>query len=480
MNRSTALRAACIALAASSLAAGCGGGAAPSEAAALPGVATAAAAAPAAAAPAAPPAPASQAAPAAAPAGQPSVELATNGNFTLGLSHWGTQNAALAPSSRSAGGQMLDVAGTATQPIAAGQLVAGQSYTLQVTARLQAAGPPAQVGVQFRRPAGAEPIRHHHASVATTVTQTYRVDFTAPPYAAMAEITLTAGGAHLLVEAVSLQAREAIAQTEPRMSTWDSHVPWGYVLEFNDEFSGSTLNRSKWFTRYIYAGGTLDRLGDEQQRYRDNDNHRVAGGVLSLVARKVTQNDPAGVNYESGMIRSDWTARYGYFEARVKMPQGIGLWPAFWLASDVSATGAMAWPPEIDIFEFVNNGVEDRANMLHAGVVPLPGVAAPYSYVDPGFNTEWSFYTAPYNFHDGWHTVGAEWTPTSVTVYLDGKKLFTRSYLWNFPDGSAAGPAHILLNLAVGGAWAGRHGIDDTALPQALQIDWVRAYSKPH
>lgn len=420
-----------------------------------------------------------QAAPLAAAVEPRPVELATNGSFTLGLSHWGTHDAVLVPSAQRRGGQALQVGGSATQPVAAGQLVAGSSYTLFVTARLENPGPAAKVGVQFRRPTGAEIIRTYQTQVAGTNPQTYRVDFTAPPYAAMGEILLAAAGPRLLVDAVSLQPREAIVQTEPRMSKWDSHVPWGYVLEFNDEFNGNALNRSKWFTRYIHAGGTLDRLNDEQQRYRDNDNHRVSGGVLSLVARKVSQNDPAGINYESGMIRSDWTARYGYFEARVRMPRGIGLWPAFWLISDVSAEGAMSWPPEIDIFEYVNNGVEDRADMLHAGVVPLPGVAAPYTYVDPGFNTQWSFYTAPYNFHDGWHTIGAEWTPTSVTVFLDGKKLFTRSYLWNFPDGSTAGPAHILLNLAVGGSWAGRHGIDDTALPQSLQIDWVRAYSKP-
>jgi beta-glucanase (GH16 family) len=100
------------------------------------------------------------------------------------------------------------------------------------------------------------------------------------------------------------------------------------------------------------------------------------------------------------------------------------------------------------------------------------------SYTDPAFNMQWTYYTAPYNFDEAWHTVGTEWTPTSVTMYVDGRKIYTRSYLWTFTDGSLAGPAHILLNLAVGGQWAGRYGIDEAALPQSLQIDWVRAYSK--
>lgn len=409
---------------------------------------------------------------------QRQADLVVNGSFTSGLKAWEAQDAVLVPSTLRAGGKALSLRGTATQRLAAGTLVAGRSYTLYVTARLEQSGVPAQMSVQFRRPAGNELVRSYPTEISAAGFQVHRIDFTAPPYAAMAEVALTSTGPRLRVDAVSLESRALIAQTEAVPSQVGSYVPAGYALAFNDEFSGSSLNRSKWFTRYIQAGGTLDRLNDEQQRYRDNDNHRVTGGVLSLTARKVSTGSPAGIDYESGMIRSDWTARYGYYEARVKMPRGIGLWPAFWLVSDVSASGELSWPPEIDIFEFVNNGVEDRLNMLHSGVVPLPGVPSTLSYVDPAFNTEWTFYSAPFNFDEDWHTVGAEWTPTEVTMYVDGKKIYTRSYAWNFADGTLAGPAHILLNLAVGGSWAGRHGIDDAALPQSLQIDWVRAYSK--
>jgi len=160
------------------------------------------------------------------------------------------------------------------------------------------------------------------------------------------------------------------------------------------------------------------------------------------------------------------------------MPGGIGAWPAFWLNSDVNADGRLGWPPEIDIFEFVNNGVEDKTNMLHSGVVVNTGTTSTFSYVDPGFNTRWTYYTAPYNFNDDWHTIGAEWDAGNVTMFIDGKKIYTRSYAWNYADGTPAGPAHILLNLAIGGSWAGRHGIDDSAFPQSLDIDWVRAYRK--
>jgi beta-glucanase (GH16 family) len=312
--------------------------------------------------------------------------------------------------------------------------------------------------------------------VTSTEWRDYTVEFVAPPYTDMAEFAIEAKDARALVDSTSLTERAAIVQTEPIPSRADSYVPAGYSLVFNDEFNGSTLNRQKWFTRYIYNGGGSDHLNDERQHYRDNDNHVLKDGVLSLVARKVSSKYDG---YESGMIRSDFTMTYGYLEARVKMPGGKGVWAAFWLNSDVSSQGRLNWPPEFDIFEFVYNGVEDKLNMLHSNVVrQTKDTQVPLTYNDAAFNTNFNDYIAPFNFNDGFHTVGTEWTPDGVTVYVDGLKLYSRKYTWTYSDGVAAGPAHILLNLAIGGSWAGRHGIDDSAFPQALQIDWVRAYQK--
>jgi len=256
------------------------------------------------------------------------------------------------------------------------------------------------------------------------------------------------------------------------------YVPPGYDLVFADEFNGAALDTSKWWTRYIYSGGTLDTLSGngEVERYREKNNHVMTGSSLKLTAYAPgdprSENLGAGV-YASGMIRSKTILKYGYLEARVKMPRALGVWPAFWFTSEHAS-----WPPEVDIFEFVNNGVEDKINMIHTGVINQGAQGSAFLYSAPGFNTQWTYWTAPYDFPDDFHVVSMLWDATSATTYVDGMEIVKRGYKWVQNDGSDAGYAHILLNLALGGPWAGRHGIDTGAFPQALEIDYVRAYQK--
>jgi beta-glucanase (GH16 family) len=254
-------------------------------------------------------------------------------------------------------------------------------------------------------------------------------------------------------------------------------VPEGYRLTFSDEFSGTALDKNKWKTRYVYADGTLDFLNDERQRYRENGNHVVSDGTLKLVAKK-TFTDGRYAAYESGMIRSTYLIRYGYLEARVKLPDAKGVWPAFWLNSDYAPDGKLTWPPEIDIFEYAINGKEDTPDMIHMGVIDKGVQGHALLYADPRYNKQWSYYRATSSLAHQWHTVGLLWNATSTTMYLDGKKIVTIGTKWVYGNGNVAAPAHILLNLAVGGSWAGRHGIDDARFPQTFEIDYVRAYKQ--
>jgi beta-glucanase (GH16 family) len=242
-------------------------------------------------------------------------------------------------------------------------------------------------------------------------------------------------------------------------------VPAGYKLVFSDEMNGAEIDTSLWWTRYVYSGGYLDYLNDEKERYREHGNHVMTGTSMKLMANKV------GSGYESGMLRSKKIFKYGYYEARVRMPPGKGMWPAFWLNAE---TGG--WPPEIDIFEFVNNGVEDTPDMLHTGIINHGVQGKAFLYADPQFNKQWTFLRAPYAFPDAFHVISALWAQDHVATYVDGKKIVDRGYLWLHDNGTDGGYAHVLLNLAVGGSWAGRHGIDDSAFPQGLEIDYVRVY----
>jgi len=245
--------------------------------------------------------------------------------------------------------------------------------------------------------------------------------------------------------------------------------PAGWDMVFSDEFDGNALDKNKWATRYIYQNETMDRFNDENQRYRDAQI-KLSGGVLNLIAQKTEGAD----FYESGMIRSYRTFYYGYFEARVFLPSGKGVWPAFWLEGDYDQNGKTWHPPEIDIFEYVINGVEDKENMLHSG--PVEGkLPEPFTFIDTRFRTNYQEMFGTEDLNRDWHIAGFVWTPDRVSFFWDGRQIYTRKYKWLRNDGQLGPPAHVDLNFAVGGSrWAGRHGIDEAAFPQTFKIDYVR------
>jgi hypothetical protein len=287
----------------------------------------------------------------------------------------------------------------------------------------------------------------------------------------------------------------------------DTH-PAGYTLVLADEFDGGTLDRSRWCTRYVYGGGsalqvpdaacqkngdgTLDFLNDEQQRYVDRNRlgeimHKLGGGVLSLRGTR-TRTDDSYATYEAAMIRSKQTfrptqTRSYYMTTRVRLPSVIGTWPAFWLNPDRLPDGSTRWPPEIDILEAPLNGVEDRVEMLHQGTI-IRGMQTAsgkteYTYSDPKFDRRFGNYLAPSSLRDRWIEVSAEWTFTSVCFFVDGLKTACQSFRWVENSGATAAPAHVLLNLAIGGPnWAGRHGIDASRFPTSADVDFVRIYAK--
>jgi beta-glucanase (GH16 family) len=263
-------------------------------------------------------------------------------------------------------------------------------------------------------------------------------------------------------------------------------APQGYELVFADEFSDPKLDTNRWFTRYIYNDGKLDTLNDERQLFREDKNHVMSGSTLELTAYHQPDLRPPRFLYRSGMVRSKMTFKYGYFEARCKMPRGLGVWPAFWLNSDKrESDGKLGWPPEIDILEFAFNGKDDKANMIHVAVHSKKNdktgenawkPESVFAHADMKKN----HYQAPFDFRDDYHVFGCLWdTDDTVAIFVDGVMIKKWKYKWVYGDGSDAGYAHVLLNLSIGGQWAGRYGIDNDAFPQSFSVDYVRVYQKP-
>jgi beta-glucanase (GH16 family) len=220
----------------------------------------------------------------------------------------------------------------------------------------------------------------------------------------------------------------------------------------------------EFFTRYIYDGGRLDHLNDEWQRYRDDDHHRFADGTLQLVARPLGQALMPG-RIGSGMLRSRWSGQYGYFECCMQVPAGRGLWPAFWLNPQDGR-----WPPEIDVVEIVDDGrgqgTRRSFHFLHG-----PG-KGPVRFSRLDRDQAWR---PGFDFSSGFHRFAVHWTADGVRHYVDDELVADRGFDWRHPDGSDAGPAHVIVNLAVGGRWPGAPDAT-TPFPAVLKLAHIRVW----
>jgi serralysin len=180
----------------------------------------------------------------------------------------------------------------------------------------------------------------------------------------------------------------------------------------------------------------------------------IRDGVLSIVADRTPTGAKGylwGFDFTSGLLTTQrsFAQLYGYFEIRAQLPQGKGLWPAFWLLP-----ASAAWPPEIDVFE--QTGGERILQTVHM----LRG-AAP---AETGFSTQVEGATRDF------HAYGVLWTPSQITWFVDGRATASTST----PAGLDK-PMYMLLNLAVGGALPGDPDAS-TAWPARLKVDYVRAY----
>lgn len=262
----------------------------------------------------------------------------------------------------------------------------------------------------------------------------------------------------------------AVTPPEPTPTSVPTPMPiptaeWertGWRITWHDEFDGSELDLKNW-TFDIGGGGWGNQ---EWEAYTNRpENVRVEDGMLVIEAREELT---AGRPYSSARIKTQglhaW--QYGRIEARIKLPYGQGIWPAFWMLGDnIYKKG---WPAsgEIDILEFIGREPDHIYATVHA-----PG----YSGTD-GVGS--SLVTSADSLRNDFHVYAIEWEEYEIRWYFDDQQYFKVTPddvpdQWDFDH-----PFFIILNLAVGGRWPG-YPDKTTVFPQFLYVDYVRVYQKP-
>ena len=241
-------------------------------------------------------------------------------------------------------------------------------------------------------------------------------------------------------------------------------------LTFEDNFNtDGSIDGSYWI--YELGDGTGNGLpagwgNNELQYYTDRpENIKVEGGMLHITAR---QESFQGAAFTSARIttKGKFEQQYGRFEARIQLPWGQGIWPAFWLLGN--NIDEVSWPQcgEIDIMEYRGQNPSTLIGTVH-GPGYSGGQAVSKAYVLPKDR-----------FDTGFHIFGIEWGPDYINFYVDDV-LYNQitpedvEGEWVF-DGH---PFYIILNVAVGGWFPGPPNAN-TVFPQTMLVDYVRVYQE--
>lgn len=245
-----------------------------------------------------------------------------------------------------------------------------------------------------------------------------------------------------------------------------------WVLTWSDEFNsgdGSAPDPAKW----NYAIGGNGWGNNELESYTsDPKNVHIEGGDLVITAIKEDHAGPDGIlrPYTSARLNTagKFSQAYGRFEARIKIPYGQGIWPAFWLlGEDIKKIG---WPTagEIDIMENIGR----EPDMVH-GTIHGPGYSGAHGIGSP------FALPAGKRFADDFHIYAVEWQPNEIKFFVDEHLYATRTPA-DLPAGAKwvyDHPFFVLLNLAVGGKWPGYPDATST-YPQKMLVDYVRVYRR--
>lgn len=271
----------------------------------------------------------------------------------------------------------------------------------------------------------------------------------------------------LLAGAVSMQScknldakDQATIYTGPSMEKWE--------LIWQDDFNVNGLPSSS-FWEYDVADGCPHVCGwgnNELQYYtkEDEKNARVENGHLIIEAHKASLGNK---EYTSARLvtrgKNAW--RNGKIEVRAKLPTGLGTWPAIWMMPEENAYGGWPRSGEIDIMEHVGYCPDTIFGTVHTEAF------------NHGIGTQVGAGSYQPNAEGEFHTYSIIWNDDSISWMIDGKQYHEflnkkKTYKeWPFDK-----PFHIILNVAVGGNWGGKHGVDSSVFPQKMVVDYVKVY----
>ncbi|WP_417188990.1 family 16 glycosylhydrolase [Bacteroides sp.] len=240
-----------------------------------------------------------------------------------------------------------------------------------------------------------------------------------------------------------------------------------FRLVWSDEFDGNTVNLDYW----SFETGATGWGNNELQNYTNGENAVVKDGHLIITARKV--------GHQIRQKRGDYTStrmitkgkkefQYGRIEVRAKMPKGTGTWAAFWMLG--AGHPEIMWPHcgEIDIMEYVGYDPNIHNVAIHNG--------------SSFGNTRNKSKIAVEDAVDDFHVYGLIWDKYSLKFYVDDVENVFYTYKPENYDRDTwphSSPYFIILNLAVGGGWGGKKGVDDTVFPADYIVDYVRVYQNP-
>ncbi len=241
-------------------------------------------------------------------------------------------------------------------------------------------------------------------------------------------------------------------------------------LVWSDEFNGAGLpDTTKW--GYDAGDGCPNLCGwgnNELQYYTVNraENARVENGYLVIEARREKMGTR---EYSSARMvskhKGDWT--YGRITARAKLPKGLGVWPAIWMLPTDWVYGGWPASGEIDIMENVGYMPDSVFGSVHT------------KRLNHSIGTQVTAGLLSTTLSSDFHEYGIEWDAEKIDFFFDGRKYLT---FQNKHEGPDTWPFdrnfHLLLNIAVGGNWGGKMGVDTNIWPQKMLIDYVRVYQK--